>query len=94
VERVDVLIDDGGYTLEQQRTTLEEMLPHLQPSGIYICEDMHGRFSHFAWFVAGLVHELNQLRILPVNEFASSVSPFQAAIHSIHFYPYLVAIEK
>src|SRR5436189_28835 len=28
---VDVLIDDGGHTPEQQMTTLEEMLPHLDP---------------------------------------------------------------
>jgi hypothetical protein len=95
VSKVDVFIDDGGHSVEQQCTTLQEMLPHLQPGGIYICEDIHREFNAFASFTAGLIHELNQMQKSPnAAVLESAVTPFQAAISSIHFYPYMLVIEK
>lgn len=86
VGAIDVLIDDGGHTVEQQRVTLEETLPHLNPGGVYLCEDVHGPYNKFAEYAASLVHELNGVE---------APSPaFQAAIFSIHFYPHMVVIEK
>src|SRR6185437_3589006 len=37
---LDIVIDDGGHEPEQQIATLEELLPHLRPGGIYLCEDI------------------------------------------------------
>ncbi len=93
VEGIDILIDDGGHTPEQQQTTLEEMLPHLRPGGVYLCEDVHSSNNRFSAFASGLVDQLNGVWVsgLPL---VSSVSRFQSSIHSIHFYPYLVVIEK
>lgn len=85
VEGIDVLIDDGGHTSEQQKVTLEEMLQHIRPGGVYICEDIHGTFNNFSAYATGLVNELNSM---------SNNSQFQSAIHSIHFYPYMLVIEK
>ena len=42
--RIDILIDDGGHTMAQQTATFEELYPHLQPEGVYLCEDMHTSF--------------------------------------------------
>lgn len=94
VNGLDILIDDGGHTPEQQRITLEEMLPHLSPGGVYICEDIHGRSNRFSAFASGLVHELNGMNRMPGALLQSNVTQFQSAIHSIHFYPYLLVIEK
>ena len=94
VDGIDILIDDGGHTPEQQQTTLEELLPNLRPGGVYLCEDVHGSFNTFSAFASALVHELNGFRSIPGSLLRSSVSPFQSAIHSIHFYPYVVVIEK
>jgi hypothetical protein len=41
VPHIDILIDDGGHTMTQQIITFEEMYPHIQPNGIYLCEDMN-----------------------------------------------------
>src|SRR6185369_13635192 len=38
---VDIVIDDGGHGMQQQIVSFEELYPHLQPEGIYLCEDMH-----------------------------------------------------
>jgi Methyltransferase domain len=94
VEGIDILIDDGGHTPEQQRITLEEMLPYLRPGGVYLCEDVHGRFNEFSAYATGLVNELNAMNRMPDPLLQSNVSQFQSSIHSIHFYPYLVVIEK
>jgi hypothetical protein len=94
VPTVDVLIDDGGHQPEQQMTTLEEMLPHLRLGGVYICEDIHRPNNEFIFFAMGLVSELNRVTDRPGPVMASEPSPFQRAIHSIHFYPYMTVIEK
>jgi hypothetical protein len=82
---IDILIDDGGHTPEQQRVTLEEMLPHLRPGGVYLCEDVHGVRNDFASYAAVLADSLNSM---------GDRSEFQKSVHSIHFYPYCVVIEK
>jgi 23S rRNA U2552 (ribose-2'-O)-methylase RlmE/FtsJ len=95
VPQVDIVIDDGGHTALQQRITLEEMLPHLRPGGVYVCEDVHGIGNRFAEYVAALGHGLNAYPFPsdPSVE-ATQRTPFQAAIHSVHLYPFLVVIEK
>jgi len=89
---VDVVIDDGG----QQLVTLEEMLPHIRPGGVYICEDVHGRGSHFAAFAHALADNLNESRRGPdaLGLPRYKATPFQSAIQSVSFYPYVVVIEK
>lgn len=91
---IDVLIDDGGHTVVQQRVTLEEMLPFISPGGVYLCEDIHGDFNRFAGFAASLINGLNRVEILQDATLSSAVSPFQRHIKSIHFYPYVLVIEK
>jgi len=38
--KVDVFLDDGGHTMDQQRVAFRELLPHVQPNGVYMCEDL------------------------------------------------------
>lgn len=42
----DIIIDDGGHTMEQQLVTLGYMFKYLKPNGIFIVEDLHT--SYFA----------------------------------------------
>jgi hypothetical protein len=55
VPRMDIVIDDGGHTMEQQITTFEELYPHVQPDGIYLCEDLHT--SYMAEYGGGYLRE-------------------------------------
>lgn len=95
VPKVDVLIDDGGHHPEQQIATLEEMLPHLQPGGVYVCEDVHGTQNGFSAYVRGMVDDLNAQSGPPIQEtLGFSATPFQRAIHSVHFYPFVCVVER
>ena len=98
--RIDVVVDDGGHSPEQQRVTLEELLPHLSPGGVYICEDVHGQSNRFLAYIHGLSRAFCAGRgyerasdSVPWGEMVSAATPFQAALDSIHLYPFLVAFE-
>ena len=38
--KFDVIIDDGGHTMIQQKTSLIELWDHLNPGGLYVLEDL------------------------------------------------------
>ncbi len=40
----DIIVDDGGHTMEQQQTSFGFLFPHVRPGGIYIIEDIHTSF--------------------------------------------------
>jgi hypothetical protein len=96
----DVVIDDGGHTPEQQRVTLEELLPRMRPGGVYLCEDVHGGNNAFAAFVAGLADRLNGMEGRssdsenPERRMVVPANGVQATLHSVHLYPFVVVIEK
>ena len=37
----DIILDDGGHTMNQQNTSFRTLFEHVSPGGIYICEDLH-----------------------------------------------------
>jgi hypothetical protein len=87
----DIVIDDGGHSAHQQAVTLESLLPHISPGGVYICEDIHGPFQPFHSFVDGLTR--------PLNDIGWDSAPHRAnALHlqvaSVHRYPILTVLEK
>ena len=92
VPAVDVLIDDGGHRVEQQVATLEAMLPHIRPGGVYLCEDIHGIHHGFAAYLQGFVKHLNAIQ----HGAPGSVtpSPLQKWIGSVHLYPYVAVVER
>lgn len=96
---LDVIVDDGGHTVDQQLVTLEELLPHLRSGGVYICEDIHGDDNAFLSYVQGLsralfAYDLTLDEARPERVLSSPAKPFQSAIHSVHVYPYVVVIER
>ena len=96
---VDIVIDDGGHTPRQQIVTMEEMLPHMNPGGVYLCEDIHGEFNGFTSYLQGLEQQLSAADLvanLQVNErsLTSRATVLQDAIEAIHHYPFMTVIER
>ena len=99
VPKLDIVVDDGGHQPHQQATSLEELLPHLQPGGVYVVEDLHSAENRFAAYMTGLVDALSAYRGVtdhanPERREVSDATGFQSAIDSIHVYPYVAVIEK
>lgn len=93
VPRIDVLIDDGAHQPEHMIATLEEVLPAMPPGAVYICEDVHGH-NPFTGYVYALANALNVLTFGPADPAPAYCSPLQQAIGAIHFYPFMIVIEK
>lgn len=47
----DVIIDDGGHTMNQQITSFSYLFPHVKSGGMYIIEDLHT--SYWPYFGGG-----------------------------------------
>jgi hypothetical protein len=86
VPEVDIVIDDGGHESRQQIATLEALLGHMRPGGVFVCEDLVGSHNAFAHYARGLSRELNAAGPTP-NE-------LQRSIECVSFYPYSTVIER
>jgi hypothetical protein len=100
VPKLDIVIDDGGHHPEQQIPTLEELLPHLRPGGVFLCEDVHKEFNAFTYYINGLSHRLNAADQMhheqdsPDKRIVANPTTLQRSIQSIHLYPYVAVIKK
>lgn len=100
VPALDIVIDDGGHQLEQQIVSTEELFPFLRPGGVYVCEDVLGAYNEFASYVQGLTHRLNDYVGVIASEddnerrIVYGCTPFQAAVNSVHFYPFVSVLER
>lgn len=97
----DIIIDDGGHTMNQQQTSFECLFPLLNPGGIYVIEDLHTSY----WpefldstpttmeYLAELTHTLNSKA--SKNERAKGRSVVEGkGISEMHFYPSMCFIYK
>lgn len=97
---VDVLLDDGGHTFEQQIVTVCEALPHIRDGGLIAVEDTHTsyfkdfgyptRYSFIEWAKV-LVDNINS-RFPGINEPFSRL-PYKDTIFSLHFYESIVGFK-
>lgn len=99
---IDILIDDGGHTMNQQIVSFEELYSKVKLGGIYLCEDVHTSYyldyggghkrgGTFIEYSKKIIDDLNayysEQNSLKVNEITKTTT-------SIHFYPGMVIFEK
>ncbi len=100
---VDIVIDDGGHTMRQQIAGFEELYAHIQPNGVYVCEDMHT--SYWAHFGGGyrqkgtfleygkdLIDRLYAWH--STEQEACAVDAITRSTFALHFYDSMLVIEK
>ena len=103
IPRIDILIDDGGHSMEEQRTTFEVLFPRVDKYGVYLCEDLHtsywkrygggyhrrGTFIEYSKNFIDLLHAWHseQPGRLAVTDFTRSA-------YSLHYYDSILVIEK
>jgi hypothetical protein len=92
VPELDIVVDDGGHETEQQVVSLEGLLAHLRPGGVYLCEDVAGLANPFHAYAAGLGENLHERR--PMAPGVMRPNSFQRLVDSIHVYPYVTVFER
>lgn len=103
IPRIDILIDDGGHTMNQQISTYEELFQQIDPKGVYICEDLHtsywadwdGGYQRPGTFIEYSKHFIDSLNAWhSADPSRLDVSKFTKSVHSLHFYDSMLVIEK
>jgi FtsJ-like methyltransferase len=101
--RLDIVLDDGGHTMEQQINTFEALYPHLAANGIYLCEDTHtsywkrygGGYQHPGSFIEYSKNFVDALHAWHFENMGKKdVSEFTKSTFSVHFYDSIVVLEK
>jgi hypothetical protein len=96
----DIIIDDGGHTMEQQITSIETLFPTLVDGGVYVVEDCHT--SYWDDFGGGRGRpgtfiEWSKARIDDLHGYheAAPVHPIWTDhVDGIHCYDSVVVFEK
>lgn len=100
---VDIFIDDGGHTMEQQICTYEELFHCVSPDGVYLIEDLHTSYwkkwgggvrrkRTFIEYSKNFIDSLNAWHSEQPDKLA--VSDFTKSVHSLHYYDSILVIEK
>lgn len=103
-EKFDIIIDDGGHTMDQQNLTLFKMFSHLNDNGVYAVEDTHtsywqrwgGKFDNtnsFLNLAKRLTDIVNQQHFVEEFIHPEFLKVFEN-LHSLAFYNSLVILEK
>lgn len=102
IPRVDILIDDGGHTMQQLIVSYEELFDKIADDGVYLAEDLHTSY----WLEYGGGHKRNGSFIEYSKNFIDylhgyhseqkslKVDSFTETVDSIHYYDSIIVIEK
>jgi len=102
IPKIDILIDDGGHTMNQMRVSFDHLFDHVKPNGVYLCEDTHccyylwhgGGYKRSGSFIEYTKNIVDSLHAWHSQQKSFSIDKFTETVHSIHFYDSIVLIEK
>jgi len=102
IPHVDILIDDGGHTMEQQIVTYEEMFEHVKDNGVYLAEDLHtsywlrfgGGYKRKGTFIEYSKKFIDYLNAHHSEQKGLRVNDFTETVDSIHYYDSILVLEK
>lgn len=102
IPRIDILLDDGGHTMQQQIATFEELYSSISDNGIYFCEDCHtsywkrfgGGHKRRGSYIEYTKSLIDQLNAWHSKESKFKVDDFTKNAFGMHFYDSIVVVEK
>ncbi len=107
--RIDILVDDGGHTMQQQINTFEELFYKIDNNGVYLCEDLHTSYwpdwgggykkrHTYIEYSKNFIDHLNAWYSKTKRWYSKAnslnVTEFTRSVHSLHYYPSVLVIEK
>lgn len=107
--KFDIIIDDGGHTMQQQIVTFENMYAHMKENSTYLCEDLHTSYwrefggglkntNSFIEYSKNLIDLLNsdhwRKNNLRNSDRYNRNNNFSRTTHSMHYYDSILVLEK
>jgi len=105
--KFDIVIEDGGHTMNQQIVTYEELYDHVSDNGVYLCEDLHTSYWHeyggglnekqtFIEYSKNFIDMINfyHIKSHSSNDAAEKSKKFRQITNSIHYYDSIIVLEK
>jgi hypothetical protein len=100
---IDVVIEDGGHHMRQQKVTFRNIYPHMSDDGCFLTEDTHTSYREkfgggyrrpgtFMEFAKGRIDQLNAWHSKDRDQF--KVDTFTRHTSSMHFYDSIVVFER
>jgi len=98
----DIVLDDGGHTMQQQIISFEELFPAVKENGIYLVEDLHtsywkeygGGYLNKSSFIEYSKNLIDFLNAWHSRDNKLQVNNFTRSANSLHFYDSILVIEK
>jgi len=102
IPKIDILIDDGGHTMNQMKVSFDCLFGHIKEVGVYLCEDTAtcyqwrygGGYKRSGSFIEYTKNIIDYLHAWNSEQKSFQVNDFTRSIHSIHFYDSIILIEK
>lgn len=92
----DIIIDDGGHTMNQQITSFEVLYDHLNNNGVYLVEDTHTsyipRYQDASLSFIDYCKKL--IDVMHEHYKSDTYSDFARMTDSVSFYDSMVVFEK
>ncbi len=102
IPKINILIDDGGHSMNQQIVSFEELYDHIKDDGLYICEDLHtsywknygGGFKNKNSFIEYSKTLIDRINAWHARDKKLKVNDFTRSTYSLHYYPSVLVIQK
>lgn len=102
IPKIDILLDDGGHTMKQQKNTFKILFSHIKEDGIYLCEDTHtsywksfgGGYKSKSSFIEYSKDIIDYINAWHSNSKKLSINTITKTVKAVHFYDSVVLIEK
>lgn len=102
ISKVDILIDDGGHTMNQQIVSFEELYSHIKDDGIYLCEDLHtsywknygGGYKRSNSFIEYSKNFIDYINAWHSHEKNFKINNFTKSSYALHYYDSVLVVEK
>lgn len=102
IPKIDILLDDGGHTMNQMKTSFLHLFDHIKDDGIYMIEDTltcywnqygggHKRSGSFIEYTKNLIDDMHAWES---EQSSLKVNNYTRTINSIHYYNSIIVIEK
>lgn len=102
VGEVDIVIEDGGHTMDQQINTFNEVFPFVKEGGVFLIEDLHtsywkeygGGFKKPNTFIEFSKKIIDDMHAWHSRERTLKVGQYTKTISGMHVYDSIIVFDK